>query len=165
MKVFLLFFILIPLGELYVLIEVGSVIGALPTILLTVLTAFVGVVLMRSEGLATVQKMQFSLSQGEPPHLQMLEGMLIFIGGLFLLLPGLVTDFFGLLMLLPPVRAFMAKRFLESKRGQFRQKSQQGQNVYEAEWQEKSETTASIRHTKIIEGEVLPSDSDDQTKR
>ncbi len=150
MKTFLLFFILIILGELYLLIQFGGLIGAFPTILLIVLTAILGIGLMRSQGLMVIQKMQGSLLQGALPKLEMIEGVFIFIGGVFLLAPGLFLDFIGVLFLIPPARKFFANKFIEKKSNDLRYKHQE--NIYETEWQEKPEDQ------KVLEGEVLGSD-------
>lgn len=111
-KILFVLFIVVPLLELYVLIEVGSEIGALPTILLTILTALVGGLLMKHQGLQVLRDAQVSMAQGQAPQQQAIEGVLIFIGGAMLLLPGLVTDALGFLLLLPPLRALLAKRWL-----------------------------------------------------
>jgi UPF0716 protein FxsA len=170
-KVFFLLFLLVPLIELYVLIEVGSEIGALPTILLTILTAIVGAALMRHQGVATLQKAQNSLAQGQVPATEMMEGMLIFLGGLFLLIPGLITDALGFLLLIPPIRHALANKIIAQRQAEYaRYKGQ----VYEAEWTEQTED--GIRHVHVIqsgspkaepdviEGEVLDDDSSSDKK-
>ncbi|WP_044406320.1 FxsA family protein [Thiomicrospira microaerophila] len=165
-KVFFVVFIVAPLLELYVLIEVGSVIGALPTILLTIFTAGLGAFFMKHQGIQVVKQAQLSMRQGEPPQQQVVEGMLVFIGGVALLLPGLVTDLMGFLVLVPPIRAYLAKRWL-LKRG-----AMQGANAgyVHAEWTVRDTETGRIAYyqevTKkryasadtdagVIEGEVV----------
>ncbi len=152
MKIVLLFFILIVLGELYLLILMGGFIGAFPTILLILLTAFLGIGLMRSQGLMVMQKMKSSLGQGIIPKTEMLEGVLIFVGGIFLFVPGLMSDSIGLLFLIPPVREFFAKRFVEQKSQDSRYRQQD--NVYETEWQEKPEVIVKVRHKHKVEVKV-----------
>ncbi|KUJ72711.1 FxsA family protein [Thiomicrospira sp. WB1] len=166
-----LLFILVPLAELYVLIEVGGVIGALPTILLTVFTAVVGVALMRQQGVSTMQRAQASMAQGQPPAQEMMEGVLLFLGGLFLLIPGLMTDFLGFLLLIPPLRAVMARKVIEQRRTQY---AQQRDGVFETEWTQKSEDGDQILHVRtlgrsegrsghderVIDGEVTHESSD-----
>ncbi|RMD78165.1 MAG: FxsA family protein [Gammaproteobacteria bacterium] len=107
-QILLLLFVLVPLLELYLLIKVGSVIGALPTVALVVLTALVGSALLRHQGLATLRRVQETLARGGVPAMELLEGALIVVGGLLLLTPGFFTDALGLLCLIPPVR----RRFL-----------------------------------------------------
>lgn len=102
--IFLLLFVGAPLVELYFLIEVGSAIGALPTILVSIFTAVLGGSLVRMQGMSVIMRVQQSLAQGQTPALEMMEGALLMVSGLLLLLPGFVTDAFGFLMLIPPVR-------------------------------------------------------------
>lgn len=161
-KVFFIVFIVVPLLELYVLIEVGSEIGALPTILLTILTALIGGLLMRHQGLQVIQQAQIAMAKGETPERQAVEGVLIFIGGAMLLLPGLVTDFLGFLLLLPPVRAAFAKRWM------MRVDRGHDHGYVHAEWTVKDPVTGRVEHRRysrrsddddVIDGEVIDSDN------
>lgn len=109
-------FISVPLLELYVLLQIGRWLGALPTIALVIVTAICGSVLMRSEGLLTLQRIQLSLQQGQMPTEELLDGLLILLGGLCLLTPGFCTDLFGLSLLLPwsrPLLKSALRRLLE----------------------------------------------------
>ena len=110
---FLLLFVGIPLFELYWLIEVGSYLGAIPTIFLTVFTAVLGGLLVRMQGLATAMRVQKSLAMGEVPAIQMLEGAVLLACGFFLLLPGFFTDILGFLALVPAIRRWMVLAFLK----------------------------------------------------
>jgi UPF0716 protein FxsA len=101
---FLLLFVGVPLFELYWLIEVGSNIGAIPTIALTVFTAVLGGLLVRMQGLATAIKVQKSVAMGEMPAIEMMEGAVLLACGFFLLLPGFFTDILGFLALVPDIR-------------------------------------------------------------
>ncbi|CAG9298042.1 FxsA family protein [Celerinatantimonas diazotrophica] len=115
---FLYLFLIIAglsMAELYVLIHVGAVIGALPTIGLTILTAIIGASLVRSQGLQTVFKAQQKISEGQIPAQQVIEGLMLVVAGAFLIMPGFITDFCGMILLIPPVRAYFAKRVLNSK--------------------------------------------------
>ncbi len=107
----LLIFILVPVIEIYFLIKVGDVIGALPTVLLVVFTAFLGVFLLRWQGLSTLYRVQTSLQVGELPAEAMVEGLLLLVAGALLLTPGFVTDTVGFALLMPPLRQRLA-RFL-----------------------------------------------------
>jgi len=100
----LVLFIGIPLFELYLLIQVGSIIGALPTLALVVFTAVLGAALLRRQGLSTVQRIQIAMNRGEVPALEVVEGAILLIGGAMLLTPGFVTDALGFLCLWPPAR-------------------------------------------------------------
>jgi len=99
--------ILVPIVELYVMVQVAGVIGALPTVLLVVAMCFAGAWLMKVEGLGVLRKMQRQLNAGEMPTTEAVNGVLIVVGGLLMLVPGFVTGIIGLLLLLPPVRALL----------------------------------------------------------
>ena len=103
-RLLLVLFLLVPIAEIYVLIEVGSVVGPVATVGLVVLTAVVGAVLMRAQGLATVFRARSAMAQGEVPALQLLEGAVILIAGALLLTPGFLTDATGFALLVPPLR-------------------------------------------------------------
>jgi UPF0716 protein FxsA len=113
--IFLLLFVGAPLIELYVLIEVGSGIGALPTILLSIFTAVLGGWLVRYQGLSVLFRVRNMLDAGETPALELLEGAVLLVTGLLLLLPGFITDAFGFVMLIPPVRRLMIVRLLRRR--------------------------------------------------
>ncbi len=105
-------FLLVPLAEIYVLLKVGGVLGALPTIALVVLTAVVGAALMRAQGFSTVQKVQHQLAVGEIPALAIIEGAFILVAGALLLTPGFITDCVGFGCLFPPLRQALIRRML-----------------------------------------------------
>jgi UPF0716 protein FxsA len=100
----LLGILLAPLVELYFLIKVGGVLGPIPTILLVVFTAVVGVALMRQQGFTTLARVRYGMARGEVPAMEMLEGVIILACGILLLFPGFLTDALGFLGLIPPVR-------------------------------------------------------------
>ncbi len=107
--VLLLLFLLVPLVEIWFLIVVGGIIGALPTVALVVLTALIGAALARYQGMATIGRLQATLARGEVPAIEMLEGMLLLVGALLLLTPGFFTDALGFICLLPPTRRALAR--------------------------------------------------------
>jgi UPF0716 protein FxsA len=109
MRLGLLLFITIPIAEMYLLILVGSHIGALPTIGLVVLTATVGLWLLKLEGLATLARLQDRINQGEIPGQELLEGIMLLIGGALLLTPGFFTDGIGFVCLIPVLRKPIAQ--------------------------------------------------------
>ena len=88
MRILLVVFFTVPLVEMYVLIKVGEQIGALPTIALVVLTAVIGVALLRQQGLSTLTRGVSRLQSGEVPASERLEGLLLAVGGALLLTPG-----------------------------------------------------------------------------
>jgi UPF0716 protein FxsA len=112
---FLIFFVGAPLVELYLLIEVGSEIGALPTILLSIFTAVLGGTLVRMQGFAVLFRAQTQIANEGVPALELLEGALLLLVGLALLLPGFITDAIGFLLLIPPLRRFLIVRWLKAR--------------------------------------------------
>ncbi|HEY5720679.1 MAG TPA: FxsA family protein [Gammaproteobacteria bacterium] len=110
--ILLLLFLVIPLVEIYLLIQAGSVIGALPTVGLVVLTAVVGAWMLRLQGLATLARVRASLEQGELPETALVEGVLLLLAGALLLTPGFVTDGFGFVLLVPGARIALARALL-----------------------------------------------------
>ena len=97
-------FVVVPLVEIYVLIQVGQVIGAWWTVLLLVLDSILGTWLIRREGRLAWQALQEALSNGRMPARELADGALILIGGTLMLAPGFVTDAFGVLLILPLTR-------------------------------------------------------------
>lgn len=112
MRLALLVFITVPILEMIILIEVGGVIGALPTVGLVVLTATLGIWLLRLEGLATLARVQEKMSRGEIPETELLEGIMLLVGGALLLTPGFVTDAIGFACILPGLRRPIARWIL-----------------------------------------------------
>ena len=103
LKLFLAFTI-IPIIEIYLLIEIGSMFGALTAVTLVILTGFLGAFLARMQGLQTLYRIQESLREGRMPSGELLDAMLIVIAGLVLLTPGFLTDSAGFLLLIPATR-------------------------------------------------------------
>ena len=108
---FLLFFIT-PIVEMYLLIRVGGYIGAWPTVGLVMLTAVIGVTLLRIQGLATLTRGLNRLEGGELPAREVVEGLLLAVAGALLLTPGFVTDTAGFALLIPALRSRVAERVL-----------------------------------------------------
>ena len=103
LKLFLAFTI-IPIIEIYLLIEIGSMFGALTAVTLVILTGFLGAFLARMQGLQTFYRIQKSLREGRMPSGELLDALLIVIAGLVLLTPGFLTDSAGFLLLIPATR-------------------------------------------------------------
>ena len=103
LKLFLAFTI-IPVVEIYLLIQIGTIFGALTSIALVIVTGFIGAYLARIQGLQTLFRIQKSLREGQMPSSELLDALLIGIAGLVLLTPGFLTDAFGFLLLIPNTR-------------------------------------------------------------
>ncbi len=112
-KIFLAF-TLIPAAEIYLLITIGSSIGALNTFLIIIITGVVGAYLARLQGMYTLSKIQSNLQQGIMPAEELIDALIILVAGVVLLTPGFLTDIAGLLLLIPQVR-FYFKRWLRKK--------------------------------------------------
>ncbi|KKA44939.1 MULTISPECIES: FxsA family protein [unclassified Salinivibrio] len=111
--ILLLLFILVPVIEIGLFIQVGGWLGLWPTLALVLITAFVGASLVRSQGLMTLASVQDRLNRGELPAQQILEGVMLAVAGVLLLTPGFMTDAMGMLVLLPGPRAALAKQVMK----------------------------------------------------
>ena len=101
-------FIVVPLLEIFAFIQVGSVVGALPTLALIVLTAVMGALLVRWQGLKVAMDARQTLARDELPVAAVVHGVLLLFAGLLLLTPGFVTDTSGFLLLVPGLRSLLA---------------------------------------------------------
>ena len=154
MRVLLLPFILLPILEMVVLIEVGSAIGALNTVALVFLGAFIGIQVIRQQGFSTMMKAQQKMAAGELPAGEMIEAFMIAIGGLLMVVPGFVTDFMGVMLLIPPVRKLLLKKIVASGRWKVQQT-----DIYEGEYRREQHWESDqqqINHT--IDGEYSKGD-------
>jgi len=109
-------FIVVPIAELAILIQVGQLIGVWWTIAVLIADAVLGSMLARSQGRAVWRRFNLALQAGRPPAREVLDGTLVLFGGALLLAPGFLTDILGILLLLPPtralVRALLVRRFM-----------------------------------------------------
>jgi UPF0716 protein FxsA len=101
--------VVVPLVEVYVLVQVGRQIGALPTIALLVAMSLLGAYLLRREGARTWRAFRDALGAGRVPTKEVVDGGLVIFGGALLLTPGFATDLFGLLCVVPPTRAALRR--------------------------------------------------------
>lgn len=116
MKIFqilFLFFLIVPFAEIYLLLTVGGIIGAFPTIALVVFTAVLGAWLLRQQGFQTFRRFQENLAQGNIPTYEIIEGPILLVGGALLLTPGFITDLLGFICLCPPLRRKLAQYIIE----------------------------------------------------
>jgi UPF0716 protein FxsA len=106
-----LLFIVVPIAELYVIIQVGELIGVWPTLLLLLLDAIAGSWLLKHEGRSAWRRFNLALAERRIPGKEVADGFLVILGGALLIAPGFITDIFGALLLIPPTRA-VARRIL-----------------------------------------------------
>ncbi len=104
LRLFLLF-TCIPLVELYLLLQIGSVIGAVNTFLLVIITGVLGAYLAQQEGIRTLERIRTLMARGEMPGEPLIDALLILVAGFVLITPGILTDLLGFLMLIPATRA------------------------------------------------------------
>jgi UPF0716 protein FxsA len=109
-KLFIIFAV-VPVLELYVLIKVGKLIGAWETVAILLAVSFAGAWLVRHQGFAIISRIQGELAAGRIPAAELLDGLLVLVGGILLLTPGFITDFLGLFFIIPAGR-FLLKQYL-----------------------------------------------------
>jgi UPF0716 protein FxsA len=109
----LLLFILVPIIEIWLMIDIGSVIGAGWTVLAIISTAIIGASLVRYQGIGVYSRLNQTAARGEIPAMEMIEGLTLLISGVLLLTPGFITDALGFLLLIPPLRRWFALNMLK----------------------------------------------------
>jgi len=114
MRYFLLIFLLLPTIEIYFFVQIGSEIGAVYTILFTLLTAFTGLATIKYQGVSSFIQARQSVLNTSNPGIEILSNFALLVSGIFLLIPGFFTDFLGIILLLPPLRVVLIK-FLVKK--------------------------------------------------
>lgn len=114
-----LVFVLLPIAELWLIIEIGGAIGVVPTLALLIADSLLGAALARSQSRVAWERFNLALAEGRMPAKEVFNGAMIILGGALLLTPGFITDVFGLLLLIPPsraaIRAFLTR--LVGRRG------------------------------------------------
>lgn len=108
-----LLFVVVPLVELFVLVQVAGAIGWMPALALLLAVSFLGVWLVKREGIGVLRRTQDTLARGEMPANEMIDGGLLVVAGVLCVVPGFVTAAMGLLLILPPVRAFVRNRLIQ----------------------------------------------------
>lgn len=112
MRFLLLLFVIVPIVEITLLINVGQAIGAWYTVALVLLSAFIGVNMLRHQGLATLTRARSRMDSGELPAQEVVEGLVLAVGGALLITPGFVTDLMGFCCLIPLTRRALVKPLL-----------------------------------------------------
>lgn len=115
----LLLFVVVPVVELYVLLQVGQAIGVLPTIGLLIADSILGSMLMRSQGRAVWRRFNQAVGAGRVPAREVLDGVLVIFGGALLITPGFASDVLGIVLLLPPTRALVRRVMVRTLAGRF----------------------------------------------
>lgn len=151
-QILLIIFLAVPILEIYLLFQVGGIIGAGWTILIVIGTAVLGASLLRQQGLSTWSRLNQSMAQGQLPPTVLVEGILLLLSGAFLLTPGFFTDAVGFLFLTPPIRKLIAAYLL--RRGLFMATSTMHSSAF-SQTSSHSQTTSQseVHQTNVIEGE------------
>lgn len=147
--------ITVPILEIYLLFQVGGIIGVGWTILIVIGTALLGASLLRQQGLATWSRLNQSIAQGQLPPTILVEGIFLLLSGAFLLTPGFFTDAIGFLFLMPPVRKFIASYLL--RRGLFMASSMSASYT--------SQTNPSSAKTHSVENNVIEGEFEDRSDK
>ncbi len=165
MRILFLLFLVVPIIEMLVLIEVGSFIGAFYTVLLVLLTAIIGASLLKKQGLSTFIRANQKMQSGQMPVPEIAEGLMLAIAGALLLTPGFVTDTIGFILLTPGFRSSfakeLAKKLLQSStqtsfysHTRYTQSSQAERPVKDPfSSQEFPERSRTVQQDNIVEGE------------
>lgn len=152
-RVLFLLFILVPIIEIALLIQVSEVIGGVATIALVILTALLGARLVKQQGIAAVTQAQSQMAQGQMPAKQLFAGVCIVIAGVMLLTPGIITDIFGFLLLTPVVRDKMAATFSSQAHVRMNQQGFSAQSSFYEQQNAPSHTPNEPHQPTVIEGE------------
>ncbi len=128
----------LPITEIYFLIEVGSMIGAIPTIIITIFTAVTGIALIRIQGITTINKLQSSIQQRKSPAIELVEGVMLILAAASLLMPGFLSDSLGFLLLIPPIRHLLARFYLSRQKlsSSFYSQNTNGQAFIDGEYED-----------------------------
>jgi UPF0716 protein FxsA len=172
-RLLFLLFIIIPIIEITLLMQIGGMIGVWPTIAIVIFTAWLGAKNVRQQGLATMQSVQTKMAQGEMPSTEIVTGVMLLVAGVLLVTPGFVTDIFGLSLLVPQVRKALGasvQKYIHTNQGNtfganshFHSSgfSQTGGNVYEHEADNSntfSEKPSAVIENEPRKGEVIEGD-------
>lgn len=151
LRVWPLFFFIIPLVEIYFLVQVGEQIGAWKTVLLVIVTAVIGVSLLRQQGIKTLMNANQSMQAGKMPAQELFDGLILAVVGVMLVTPGFFTDALGFILLIPFIRKMMLKSILAkvlNSAGFVQSSAQYQSNEYSAEYTKSAEQQENIDDSK-----------------
>jgi UPF0716 protein FxsA len=133
----ILLFTVMPLIELYLLIQVGRYLGSFQTIMIVLITGIIGGLLARSQGLSVQKQIRVDLQKGIIPTDSLIDGCFILIAGALLITPGMITDVFGFILMVPFLRGWLKKRLKEILKRKFASgQFQYYSNIQSADWKE-----------------------------
>ncbi|WP_296256594.1 MULTISPECIES: FxsA family protein [unclassified Pseudomonas] len=155
MRAFLLLLLLFPVLELFVLVKVGMAIGFLPTFLLVVAGSMLGIFVVRVAGLATAISARASLARGELPAQQMMDGLMMTVGGGLLVLPGFISDVLGLICLMPFTRRVLVSKVRQRAEAAASRQRAFADDLRSAGAAHPGAARHGARRPDVIEGEVI----------
>ena len=126
----ILLFTVLPLTELYLLIQVGRYLGAFPTIMIVLITGIIGGLLARSQGLSIYSQIRMDLQNGIIPTDRLIDGLFILIAGMLLITPGIITDVFGFSLMVPEFRGWLKRKLKDS----FKRKLETGRFQFHSDY-------------------------------
>jgi UPF0716 protein FxsA len=145
-RLLFILFLTVPLLEITILIQVGSAIGVVPTVLLCIFTAALGAGLIRIQGLQTLLRVRRKLEQHEVPAVDLVGGLILLIAGMLLLTPGFFTDFIGFLCLVPKLRDIVARRVVRRLIENARRNPDNRTIIVDGEFWEEGDQQKRLRH-------------------
>ena len=173
MRFLFLLFVVMPVVEMWLLITVGTEIGAMATIGLVLLTAVVGAKLLREQGFATLWRGQRKLEEGKLPAQEIVEGIILAVSGALLLTPGFITVVIGFAGLIPPIRALFVSRLISKMvvapmggqaSGFYYQQGMQSGDIIEGEAVDESAFNERAIDEKSIDSQALDKENDQEPK-
>lgn len=155
-----LFFFIIPLVEIYFLVQIGEQIGAWKTVLLVIVTAVIGVSLLRQQGLRVLLKANQAMQAGQMPAQELFDGLILAMVGVLLVTPGFFTDALGFILLIPSIRKVLMRGLLHKFVGSvsFSQSSAQYRSNENTETTQQREDIESPNKNRTIDGDFKRED-------
>ncbi|CAM4074210.1 FxsA family protein [Pseudoalteromonas byunsanensis] len=156
-RILFVLFVVVPIIEIALLIQVSDVIGGFATIALVILTAILGAKLVKQQGLSAYSDVQGQMARGQMPASELFTGLCVIIAGVLLMTPGIMTDVLGFMLLTPAIRSILAKALMKKMTVKMHTTMQHSQNAYteheQAEPFEHKEQQSNNRPSNTIEGE------------
>ncbi len=164
MRFIFLAFIIIPIAEMLLLFKVADMIGGLTTLGLVVVTAVIGIQILKQQGLSTLTRANQRIASGELPAQEIIEGIFLAVGGAFLLTPGFITDTLGFMFLIGPIRRILVQALIKSGKLAILQSGAQGQFFYSQHQTRGGSAGSSIYEGEFERDEPLKPDQDKLSK-
>ena len=134
LKILLTLFITIPIAEIIMFLVIGEIFGVFLTLFFILLTAIIGALLVKQQGIATLFKIKKELQNNKNPNFEILEGIFLLIAGLLLLTPGFFTDTIGFLFIYPKTRMFLVSKIIKNKNSRTNNYAPDDDAIIEAEF-------------------------------